>query len=183
MDNDNNNNNNWRRMSCCSCNGKRALCKGCTCAKGKKGCTDCYPGRKGKCVNASIAAPQTSSQPLPRVLSPSCSSAEHASQPSLPTPPQPLEQDSSAVADPGGGAQRARAPPPPPPPPPPRVPPLRIHVHVRLCVRERMQTQRRDIATAELAYTYAYVHNDTWVRAKYEYDCFYRVTYKHLALQ
>ena len=38
------------------------------------------------------------------------------------------------------------------------------HVHVRLCVRENMQTQRRDIAT----YKYAYVHNDTWVRAKYE---------------
>ena len=85
-----------------------------------------------------------------------------------------------SVADPGGGgAQRVRAPPPPPPPPPlsPRVPPLRIHVHVRLCVREHMQTQRRDIATAEMAYllyTYAYVHNDTWVRAKYEYDCIWR---------
>ena len=60
-------------------------------------CTDCYPGRKGKCVNASISAPQTSSQPLPCVLSPSRSSAEHASQLSLPTPPQPLEHDSSAL--------------------------------------------------------------------------------------
>ena len=84
-------------MPCCSCNGRRALCRGCSCAKGKKGCTDCYPGRKGKCVNTSIAAPPTSSQPLPRVPSPSCSSAEHASQPSLPTPPQPLEHDSSAL--------------------------------------------------------------------------------------
>ena len=36
-----------------------------------------YPGRKGKCVNTSIAAPQTSSQPLPRVFSPSCALAEH----------------------------------------------------------------------------------------------------------
>ena len=81
-------------MPCCSCNGKRAYCRGCSCAKGKKGCTDCYPGRKGKCVNASIAAPQTSSQPLTRVLSPSRSSTEHAS---LPTPPQPLEHDSSAL--------------------------------------------------------------------------------------
>ena len=84
-------------MPCCSCNGRRALCRGCSCAKGKKGCTDCYPGRKGKCVNTSIAAPPTSSQPLPRVPSPSCSSAEHASQPSLPTPPQTLEHDSSAL--------------------------------------------------------------------------------------
>ena len=45
-----------------------------------------------KCVNASIAAPQTSSQPCD--LSPS---AEHASQPSVPTPPQPLEHDSYAL--------------------------------------------------------------------------------------
>ena len=81
-------------MPCCSCNGKRALCRGCSCAKGGKGCTGCYPGRKGKCVNALIAAPQTSSQQLPRVLAPSYSPAEHASQPSLPTPPQPLEHDS-----------------------------------------------------------------------------------------
>ena len=85
----------YHSMPCCSCNGKRALCRGCSCAKGKKGCTDCYPGRKGKCVNASIAAPQTSSQPCD--LSPSRSSAEHASQPSLPTPPQPLEHDSYAL--------------------------------------------------------------------------------------
>ena len=75
----------------------RALCRGCSCAKGKRGCTDCYPGRKGKFVNASIAAPQTSSQLLPRVLSPSRSSAEHASQPSLPTPAQPLEHGSYAL--------------------------------------------------------------------------------------
>ena len=50
----------------------------------------------------------------------------------------------------GGGGHNG----PVPPPPPPRVPPLRIHVLVRLCVREHMQTQRRDIATAEMAYTY-----------------------------
>ena len=48
-------------------------------------------------MNTSIAAPQTSSQPLPRVLSPSRSSAEHASQPSLPTPAQPLEHGSYAL--------------------------------------------------------------------------------------
>ena len=87
-------NNKNNKMPCCSCNGKRALCRGCSCAKGGKGCTGCYPGRKGKCVNALIAAPQTSSQQLPRVLAPSYSPAEHASQPSLPTPPQPLEHDS-----------------------------------------------------------------------------------------
>ena len=55
-----------------------------------------------------------------------------------------------------GGGHNGPVPPPPPPPPPPRVPPLRIHVHVRICVREHMQTQRKDIATAEMAYTYAY---------------------------
>ena len=71
-------------MPCCKCNGSGARCRGCSCAKGKKGCIDCYPGRKGKCANASFrpTASQTSSQPLLSTLSPSCASVQ-ASQPSL----------------------------------------------------------------------------------------------------
>ena len=77
-------------MPCCRCNGSGARCRGCSCAKGKKSCIDCYPGRKGKCVNS-----QTSSQPPLLILSPSCSS-DHASQSLLPpllstTPPPPPE--------------------------------------------------------------------------------------------
>ena len=71
-------------MPCCKCNGSGARCRGCSCAKGKKGCIDCYPGRKGKCANSSFrpTASQTSSQPLLSTLSPSCASVQ-ASQPSL----------------------------------------------------------------------------------------------------
>ena len=88
-------------MPCCSCNGKRALCKGCsTCAKGKKVCIDCYPGRKGKCANASITptASQTLSQPLLPIPSPSCSSAQ-ASQPSLQVIPLLSTRPSPTVDD------------------------------------------------------------------------------------
>ena len=77
-------------MPCCRCNGSGARCRGCSCAKGKKSCIDCYPGRKGKCVNS-----QTSSQPPLLIISPSCSS-DHASQSLLPpllctTTPSPPE--------------------------------------------------------------------------------------------
>ena len=57
-------------MPCCKYNGSGARCRGCSCAKGKKGCIHCYPGRKGMCVNSPIS-PQASSQ------QPSCSS-DHA---------------------------------------------------------------------------------------------------------
>ena len=52
-------------MPCCKCNGSGARCKGCSCAKSNKGCVDCYPGRRGKCSNASNRSPaeQASSQP------------------------------------------------------------------------------------------------------------------------
>ena len=82
-----------RNMPCCSCNGKRAVCKGCTCAKGNKVCINCYPGRQGKCANASIrpTASQTSSQPPLPILSLSCSSAQASQQviPLLSTRPSP----------------------------------------------------------------------------------------------
>ena len=67
-------------MPCCKCNGSGASCRGCSCAKGKKGCIDCYPVSKGKCANASFRpiASQTSSQPLLSTLSSSCASAQLA---------------------------------------------------------------------------------------------------------
>ena len=43
------------------------------------------------------------------------------------------------------------------------------------CVREHMQTQRRySYGRNGLYVRLPYVHNDTWVRAKYEYDCIWR---------
>ena len=41
-------------MPCCKCNGGNARCKGCSCAKAKVACSDCYPGRRGKCMNVLI---------------------------------------------------------------------------------------------------------------------------------
>eukprot|EP00731_Ephydatia_muelleri_P006120 Em0003g368a len=72
-------------MPCCKCNGSGARCKGCSCAKSNKGCVDCYPGRRGKCSNASNRSPaeQASSQPSTCTLSLPCSLVEaSASQPS-----------------------------------------------------------------------------------------------------
>ena len=130
-------------MPCCSCNGKRALCKGCTCAKGKKVCIDCYPGRKGKCANASIrpTASQTSSQPLLPILSPSCSSAQ-ASQPSLQeihlpsTRPSPTVEYYSSPHSP----QPLRSSP-QPAAGPPHIPPLSPPTaSIRSCIRNRTPT-------------------------------------------
>ena len=130
-------------MPCCSCNGKRALCKGCTCAKGKKVCIDCYPGRKGKCANASIrpTASQTSSQPLLPILTPSCSSAQ-ASQPSLQeihlpsTRPSPTVEYYSSPHSP----QPLRSSP-QPAAGPPHIPPLSPPTaSIRSCIRNRTPT-------------------------------------------
>ena len=41
---------------CCRCNGS-GRCKGCVCAKNKRLCTSCMPGRNGRCENQ--AAPNT----------------------------------------------------------------------------------------------------------------------------
>ena len=38
-------------MPCCKCNGSNARCKGCSCARKKIVCSDCYPCRRGKCMN------------------------------------------------------------------------------------------------------------------------------------
>ena len=89
-------------MPCCKCNGHRARCRGCSCAKSNKGCVDCYPGRRGKCCNTSNRSPaeQASSQPSTCTLSLPCSLVEaSAPQPSVaslrprPSPPLPSAEE------------------------------------------------------------------------------------------
>ena len=78
------------------------------------------------------------------------------------------------VADPGGGAQRARAPPPPPPPPEGPAPTY-TRTCTNMCTRTYANTaQRYCYGRNGLYVRLPYVHNDTWVRAKYEYDCIWR---------
>jgi len=43
-------------MPCCKCNGRNARCKGCSCARKESGCSDCYPGRNGRCLNSSATS-------------------------------------------------------------------------------------------------------------------------------
>ena len=38
--------------SCCSCNGKNAVCKRCVCARARRPCTSCLPLSSGRCVNS-----------------------------------------------------------------------------------------------------------------------------------
>ena len=38
--------------SCCSCNGKNAVCKRCVCARARRPCTSCLPLGSGKCINS-----------------------------------------------------------------------------------------------------------------------------------
>ena len=38
--------------SCCSCNGKYAVCKRCVCACTRRPCTSCLPLGSGKCINS-----------------------------------------------------------------------------------------------------------------------------------
>ena len=117
-------------MPCCKCNGSGARCKGCSCAKSKKGCVDCYPGRRGKCSNASNRSPaeQASSQPSSCTLSLLCSLVEaSASQPSLASlrlrPSPPLSSAEEVYSPPhspqplSASPQGAGCSPPPPPPP------------------------------------------------------------------
>ncbi|KAL5457674.1 hypothetical protein EMCRGX_G034959 [Ephydatia muelleri] len=94
-------------MPCCKCNGSGAHCKGCLCAKSNKGCVDCYPGRRGKCSNASNRSPaeQASSQQSTCTLSLPCSLVEaSASQPSLaslrPRPSPPLSSAEEVYSPP-----------------------------------------------------------------------------------
>ena len=56
----------------------------------------------------------------------------------------------------GGGGTTGPCPPPPSPDPRGSRPYVYTYMYARICVREHMQTQRKDIATAEMAYTYAY---------------------------
>ena len=58
---------------CCRCNGS-GRCKGCVCAKNKRLCTSCTPGRSGRCEN----------QPAPST--PSCSSQVRLPDTSTTTP-------------------------------------------------------------------------------------------------
>ena len=65
-----NNCNKWI-MPCCRCNGRNAVCKGCSCVRKKIACSDCYPCRQGKCMNLTTSSQQlssTSALPL-RILS------------------------------------------------------------------------------------------------------------------
>ena len=43
------------RNRCCACNGPRAICKNCRCAKNRTPCISCFPARRKLCVNVSHA--------------------------------------------------------------------------------------------------------------------------------
>ena len=36
---------------CCACNGRRAVCKSCSCVKKDLPCSSCLPGKQGSCHN------------------------------------------------------------------------------------------------------------------------------------
>ena len=36
---------------CCSCNGKNAVCKRCSCVRARRPCTTCLPYKDGRCCN------------------------------------------------------------------------------------------------------------------------------------
>ena len=76
-----------------------------------------------------------------------------------------------SVADPGGGHNG-----PVPPPPPPEGPaPTYTRTCTNMCTRTYANTaQRYSYGRNGLYVRLPYVHNDTWVRAKYEYDCIWR---------
>ena len=93
-----------RSRRCCGC-GPHGICKKCSCAAQKKGCSNCQPSKDGRCLNMgppTIASPTisiaTTTHMASILPSPSVSlSSSHSSTPS--TPPlgpnlNPISNDS-----------------------------------------------------------------------------------------
>ena len=101
------------KQPCCRCNGTNAKCKGCSCSRNKKGCSDCYPGRQGKCANAFVSSSRASTQPLLSNSSTSGSSVD-VIQSSLPLPPSTADSGSSPHAPRADDSSQSAVPPQPP---------------------------------------------------------------------
>ena len=103
-------------MPCCRCNGRNAVCKGCSCVRKKIACSDCYPCRQGKCMNLTTSSQQlssTSALPL-RILSPT---SVASSSDDLPPPVSnffPLSHSQQLTASPSAHSQQLPATPPRP---------------------------------------------------------------------
>ena len=51
-------------IQCCRCNGN-GTCKGCSCVKMRRECTNCTPGKKNRCLNSNVAPSTAVLPPAP----------------------------------------------------------------------------------------------------------------------
>ena len=86
------------KSRCCDCNGKRARCTRCVCAKAKRPCSNCHLINRDSCHNPHLL---TVSQSLPQLGS-QVSLQQLNFHPQLPISTLQLSATLS-VADPGGG--------------------------------------------------------------------------------